>query len=181
MSLDAYIGEIHIFGFNYAPRGWAQCDGQFLSISDNTALFSLLGTTYGGDGVTTFGLPDLRGRVPMHPGQEQGLSPRKLGDQVGESTVTLTTNELPSHNHQLELKYPIATTATTARPQQAYLAEVATEMQFSTDKLVDVSSVQLDLNIQTDVAGNDQPHNNMQPYLVLNYCIAIDGIFPPRP
>ena len=82
---------------------------------------------------------------------------------------------------QLELKYPIATTATTARPQQAYLAEVATEMQFSTDKLVDVSSVQLDLNIQTDVAGNDQPHNNMQPYLVLNYCIAIDGIFPPRP
>ncbi len=172
---NPFVAEIRIFPFNFAPTGWAFCDGQILPISQNTALFSLLGTTYGGDGKSTFALPDLQGRAPMHPGQGPGLSLHDLGETGGSDTVTLLESEIPNHSHSLtgttndaNLKIPTATVAL-AKPanQPIYGAATATPLvAMSPQALVPT--------------GGDQPHNNLQPYLTLNFCIALQGVFPPR-
>ena len=169
------MGEIRMVGFNFAPTGWAKCEGQLLSIAQNTALFSLLGTTYGGDGQTTFGLPDLRGRVPLGPGQGPGLTNRDLGEQGGAENVTLTTSEMPIHSHSL---IGTNTTATNARPLGRTLAKVD---PVTTNAYVDVAP---DAPMEPGSIGNagaSQPHENMQPYLGVTFIIALQGIFPSRP
>jgi microcystin-dependent protein len=172
--MDPFVAEIRIFPFNFAPKGWAFCDGQILPISQNTALFSLLGTTYGGDGKSNFALPNMQGSAPMHPGQGPGLSLHDLGETGGSETVTLLESEIPSHSHALNAQTTPGNvntpdpTMTLARSKggSAYLPSA--------------SSLQ-PMNVQAlSPAGGGQPHNNMQPYLTLNFCIALQGVFPPR-
>lgn len=170
---EPFIGEIRAFGFNFAPRGWATCDGQLLGISPNTALFSLLGTTYGGNGQTTFALPDLRGRVPIHAGQGPGLSPYTQGQVGGTEAVTLGTGELPAHSHGVRA----ASQANSIRPLNAVLAPVASSGFSTYASATDGTPMNPDMVAPT---GGGQPHANVQPYLVLNYCIALEGIFPAR-
>jgi microcystin-dependent protein len=177
---EPFIGQIVLFPYNFAPRGWAFCNGQLLSIAQNTALFSLLGTTYGGDGRTTFALPDLRGRVPISAGQGPGLSDYSLGETGGAEDVTLITSEMPSHNHtaQVQLKGSNAN-ASTDLPSGAVLARSARgNIYAAAASLVDMSSSSAASTI--GAAGGSQPHENRQPFLTLNYCIALEGIFPSR-
>jgi microcystin-dependent protein len=172
---DPFVAEIRIFPFNFAPKGWAWCNGQLLPLSQNTALFSLLGTTYGGDGKSNFALPDLEGRAPMHPGQGPGLSLHDLGETGGSETVTLLESEIPFHNHfvkvsleQGDIQEPTSTTSV-ARPVGALpfvAAAGQTLASMATEFLAPV--------------GGDQPHNNMMPYLTCYFCIALQGVFPPR-
>jgi microcystin-dependent protein len=170
---DPFVAEIRIFPFNFAPKGWAWCDGQLLPISQNTALFSLLGTTYGGDGKSTFALPDLQGSAPMHPGQGPGLSLYDLGQQGGAETVTLLQSEIPAHAHQLmcvngdgDQADPTAKTwGATPSGANPYISPSNGNM----------SSQAL------GITGGSLPHNNMQPYLTFYFCIALQGVFPPRP
>lgn len=157
---EPYIAQISLFGGNFAPRGWAFCDGQILSIAQNTALFSLVGTTYGGNGQTTFALPDLRGRVPMHPGQGPGLSNRDLGETGGRETVTLVLNEIPAHTH------PIALGQGTGGVTVGHLGAN--------------TSGSAPGSASTGVAGGSQPHENLPPFLCLNFIIALQGVFPSR-
>ena len=172
---DPFLAEIRIFPFNFPPTGWAFCNGQIMPISQNTALFALLGTTYGGDGKSTFALPDLQGSAPMQPGQGQGLSLRDLGEMSGVESVTLITSEMPFHTHTMNVsadpgnvQIPVAT-ASYARASggnaysnsNAGLALMAPQM--------------------ITISGGSLPHNNMQPYLTLNFCIALQGVFPQRP
>ena len=169
---DPFVAEIRIFPFNFAPQGWAFCDGQLLPISQNTALFSLLGTTYGGDGRSTFGLPDLRGRVPIAPDQGPGLSNRFLGEQGGTDTVTLLTSEIPSHTHTLTASTGDATQST---PADALLATgIAVGMFAPVGPTVTLAPSTL------SITGSSQPHQNAMPSLVFNFCIALQGVFPPR-
>ena len=170
---EPFIGEIRLFPYNFAPRGWAFCNGQLLSIGQNTALFSLLGTTYGGNGQTTFALPDLRGRVAISSGQGSGLANYVVGQIGGEEGHALITSEMPSHNHQAN-----ANTAggNSQNPQGNYWSADASGGSAA------YSSVK---NAQMNAAaigntGGSQPHNNVQPYLTLNYCIALQGIYPAR-
>jgi microcystin-dependent protein len=170
-----FVAEVRVFGFNFPPTGWAQCNGQLLPISQNTALFSLLGTYYGGDGKSTFGLPNLEGSMPIGQGQGGGLSDRFLGEQSGSETVTLIFSEMPNHPHGLfasnepaDVSTPTATVALARTNGQAGYAP-STGPQNS----------QLDQSAAS-VIGGDLPHNNLMPYLVLNYCIALQGVFPPR-
>ena len=171
---DPFVAEIRIFAFNFAPKGWAFCDGQILPLSQNTALFSLLGTTYGGDGKSTFALPNLQGSAPMHPGQGPGLSLHDLGEQGGSETVTLLQSEMPAHNHALDAavnpaltKLPGPTvTIARARGSNAYLSTGVVSAQMA--------------DVAITPAGGDQPHNNLMPYLTLNFNIALQGVFPPR-
>ncbi len=178
---DPFIGEVSMFAGTFAPRGWALCNGQLLSISQYTALFSLLGTTYGGDGRTTFALPDLRGRVPVHAGQGPGLSNYRLGQRGGVEAVTLNANQMPSHNHAYS---PTATssTATTADPQNARLAttpqNAAGVQTYSTD--TDVNAHVTMTSDSTANTGGSQAHTNIQPFTTINYIIALQGIFPSR-
>jgi microcystin-dependent protein len=169
---DPFIGEIRMFGFTFCPRGWATCDGQLLSIAQNNALFALLGTIYGGDGRTTFGLPDLRGRVPIHVGQGPGLTNRRLGEKGGAEAVTLSIEEMPEHRHQA-----MASTAkgTSQSPRGRVCAkEKGTKIYKSgpPNRQMDPST------IETEGAG--MAHENMPPFNTLTFCIAIQGIFPPR-
>ena len=168
---DPFVAEIRIFPFNFAPKGWAWCDGQLLPLSQNTALFSLLGTTYGGNGKSNFALPDLQGRAPMHPGQGPGLSLHDLGETGGSETVTLLESEIPAHAHALraspddaDLRIP-APTRSLAKSVM-YLASPAPNTMMAPEGLAP--------------AGGDQPHNNMQPYLTFYFNIALQGVFPPR-
>lgn len=173
---DQYIGEIRSFGFNFAPVNWATCDGQLLSISQNAALFSLLGTYFGGNGTSNFGLPDLRGNVPMHWGNGVGLSPYVMGERVGAETVTITTQTMASHNHGLQVWEDGAVTnrpstsayVGVAQPAQIYIASGSISPQLSPSA------------IGMGPPNGGQPHINQQPYLVINFCIALQGIFPPR-
>jgi microcystin-dependent protein len=171
---DPFVAEIRIFGFNFAPRGWAFCSGQLLPISQNTALFSLLGTTYGGDGKSTFALPDMQGNVPMHPGQGQGLSLRDLGEMSGVEAVTLITSEMPAHTHALRASLD---DAELAAPSPARVLAKASGNIYNPSNAGLVSMAPEALA----PAGGGLPHNNLQPYLTLNFCIAMQGVFPQRP
>jgi microcystin-dependent protein len=174
---DPFVAEIRIFGFNFAPRGWAMCNGQILSISQNTALFSLLGTTYGGDGKSTFALPNLQGAAPLDAGQGPGLSLYDLGQSGGESTVTLLTSEIPAHQHTVSA---VASGGDQSSPQNAVWAQAGTGRQGANIYTQNTAS-NVALNPQALApAGNGQPHINMSPYLTLNFCIALQGIYPPR-
>jgi microcystin-dependent protein len=173
--MDPFVAEIRIFPFNFAPKGWAFCDGQILPLSQNTALFSLLGTTYGGDGRSNFALPDMQGNAPMHPGRGPGLSLHDLGETGGSDTVTLIQSEMPAHSHNLE----------SAPPNFSANTNVATNNAFGKatqgDPYVATQNQQAVMAFQTIATnGGDQPHNNRQPYLTLNFCIALQGVFPPR-
>lgn len=169
---DPFVAEIRIFPFNFAPRGWAFCDGQLLPLSQNTALFSLLGTTYGGNGKSNFALPDLQGRVPMHWGQGPGLSLRDLGETGGSDTVSLLESEIPSHSHTIYVS--------TANPAENNTP--AGHAPSVTNRPVYAAPpVQTNMAGETLApAGGDQPHNNLQPYLTMYFCIAMQGVFPPR-
>ena len=170
---DPFVAEIRIFPFNFAPRGWAWCNGQLLPISQNTALFSLLGTTYGGDGRSTFALPDLRGRAPMHPGQGPGLSLHDLGEAGGAASVTLLESEIPSHSHTHRA---VAEAGEENDPAGATLGVTIGNNLYinATSPLVSMAPEAL------APAGGDQPHNNLQPFLTFYFCIALQGVFPPR-
>ncbi len=170
---DPFLAEIRIFGFNFAPTGWAYCDGQLLPISQNTALFSLLGTTYGGDGRSTFSLPDLMGRAPMHPEQGPGLSLHDLGETGGAETVSLLISEIPAHSHTLGVA--------TGNPAESNAP--AGQVPSTTNRAVYSPTAGTGFMAQQalSVSGASLPHNNMQPYLTMNFCIAMQGIFPPRP
>ncbi len=169
---DPFVAEIRIFPFNFAPKGWAWCDGQLLPLSQNTALFSLLGTTYGGNGQSNFALPDLQGRAPMHPGQGPGLSLHDLGETGGSDTVTLLESEMPAHSHVL------TASAADALDQSPIGSQLATGIAIGAyappGPLVQLAPQAL------PPAGGDQPHNNLQPYLTFYFCIALQGVFPPR-
>jgi microcystin-dependent protein len=169
---DPFVAEIRIFPFSFAPKGWAFCDGQLLPLSQNTALFSLLGTTYGGDGKSNFALPNMQGNAPMHPGQGPGLSLHDLGETGGSETVSLLESEIPSHGHTLRAATSLGDNP---NPSTHSLARYINAYQTT----VNVNLVNMAPEILTP-AGGDQPHNNMQPYLTLNFCIALQGVFPPR-
>jgi microcystin-dependent protein len=170
--MNPYLGEIRIFAFNFAPKGWAMCNGQLLSIQSNTALFSLIGTYYGGNGTTTFALPNLQSRIPIHQGQGQGLSPYNIGQTGGTETVTLTLQQMPQHNHNMNV---FNGPAATNRSGNAYLADSSSGNVYTT------GNPNATLNTAAiTFSGNSQPHNNIQPYLVLTFCIATGGIYPPR-
>jgi len=171
---DPFVAEIRIFPFNFAPKGWAWCDGQLMPISQNTALFSLLGTTYGGDGKSTFALPNLEGNAPMHPGQGPGLSLHDLGETGGSETVTLLQSEIPAHSHGLSASATFAGSGN--NPAGNVLAKGAAGLNAyaAPGGLVSMSDQAL------APAGGDQPHNNMQPYLTFYFNIALQGVFPPR-
>lgn len=168
---DPFVAEIRIFPCNFAPKGWAWCDGQLLPLSQNTALFSLLGTTYGGNGMSNFALPDLQGRAPMHPGQGPGLSLHDLGESGGFETVFLLESEMPSHAHALSGS---SETADSQRPASGSLGVGNSIYHSPAGNLGAMSMAAL------QPAGGDQPHNNMQPYLTFYFCIALQGVFPPR-
>ena len=162
---DPFVAEIRIFPFNFAPKGWAWCDGQLLPLSQNTALFSLLGTTFGGDGLTTFALPDLRGRTPIHVG-----SGHTLGERGGEQAHTLSIAELPTHTHALTASHDNATTSIPAN--NVVMAQASIDMYRSPTSLVAMEPASV------ANTGGSQAHLNMQPYLTLSFCIALQGIFP---
>ena len=171
---DPFVAEIRIFPFTFNPKGWAFCDGQIMPISQNTALFSLLGTTYGGDGKSTFALPDLQGSAAMHPGQGQGLSLRDLGEIGGAQTVTLLQSEIPVHTHSLKASTEVGDNSVPS-PNMA-LATSAGAFAYVAGSPPQVVMAPQALS----PAGGSLPHNNMQPYLTLNFCIALQGVFPPR-
>lgn len=171
---DPFVAEIRIFPFNFAPKGWAWCDGQLMPLSQNTALFSLLGTTYGGNGKSNFALPDLQGRAPMHPGQGPGLSLHDLGETGGSETVTLLESEIPAHSHSIIAQVPPGDTNLAAGNVMARVTGATPYKAPAGSPLVMMSPNSL------APAGGDQPHNNLQPYLTFYFCIALQGVFPPR-
>jgi len=170
--VDPFLGEIRMAGFNFAPRGWAFCNGAILGIAQNTALFSLLGTTYGGNGTTTFALPNLAGRLPLHMGQGPGLSPRTIGEFGGSETVALSVQQMPSHRHTLFAASAGTRTATAS-------GNVLASGEADIFKRGPVPTVALAPE-QLALTGGSQPHPNMQPFLAVNFIIAIEGIFPSR-
>ena len=173
--MDPFVAEIRIFPFNFAPKGWAFCDGQILPLSQNTALFSLLGTTYGGNGKSNFALPNMQGNAPMHPGQGPGLSLHDLGETGGSETVSLLESEIPAHSHGMMAN---TTTGTKSIPTGNSLARASGATPYLAASPPPALTPMSDQAIAP--AGGDQPHNNMQPYLTLNFCIALQGVFPPR-
>jgi microcystin-dependent protein len=173
--MDPYVAEIRMFAGNFAPTGWALCNGQLLPISQNTALFSLLGTSFGGDGRTTFALPNLVDAAPMGQGQGPGLSQRFVGEQTGSPTITLLATELPSHSHAVS-----ATTAggTSTSPAGAVWGEARIGRQ--TEPMYGTAAQTTMAPGATAAAGGGQPHNNLPPYLTLTFIIALQGVYPPR-
>jgi microcystin-dependent protein len=170
---EPFVGEIRMFAGNFAPRGWAFCDGQLLAVSQNDALFSLLGTIYGGDGRTTFGLPDMRGRIPVHAGSGPGLSPRNLGARGGAENVTLTANNMPSHGHPLQAvsrpansRDPIGKGLAASQSGDVYISDISSAQSFYSGA---VSSI-----------GGSRSHTNLMPFLCLHFIIALVGIYPSR-
>lgn len=173
---DPFVAEIRVFPFNFAPKGWAWCDGQLLPLSQNTALFSLLGTTYGGNGKSNFALPDLQGRAPMHPGQGPGLSLHDLGETGGSETVTLLESEIPAHSHQMSVSSQLGleNQVSVGGTGQRFAQGDGINLYGTASSLVAMSPNAL------VPAGGDQPHNNLQPYLTFYFNIALQGVFPPR-
>jgi len=170
---NPFLGEIRMFAGNFAPAGWAQCNGQIMSISQNTALFSILGTTYGGNGTTTFALPDLRSRVPIHVGQGPGLSPYVLGQVAGTENVTLLTTQIPLHNHGVNCSTGGGTQASPASGYPA-VESTGTSLDYAASSNGTMNPAMI------GNAGSGQPHANIQPYLCVNFIIALQGIFPSR-
>jgi microcystin-dependent protein len=189
---DTFVGQIHLFPFNFPPTGYAFCEGQLLPISQNTALFSLLGTTYGGDGKSTFALPDLRGRVALGEGQGPGLSSRLLGESDGDETVTLLASEIPAHSHAIDVSKltAAAKSRNAAGNQQSPVGGVPASdaagappsySNAAPDSNMHAAAVTVGLSAAaTDPAGSNLTHSNLQPYLTLHFCIALQGVFPPR-
>jgi microcystin-dependent protein len=171
MPVEPFLGEIMLVPYNFAPRGWAFCSGQILPIAQNTALFSLLGTTYGGNGQTTFALPDLRGRCAVSAGQGPGLSSYDLGEVTGVENVTLLPTQLPQHSHTVNA---LDDDAGTAIPTNNVLANIAAKGYANKAPNAAMSPAMI------TGGGGNQPHNNIQPLLTLNYCIALEGVFPSR-
>jgi microcystin-dependent protein len=171
---DPFVAEIRIFPFNFPPKGWAFCDGQILPLSQNTALFALLGTTYGGDGKSTFALPDMQGNAPMQQGQGQGLSLRDLGEMSGVETVTLLVSEIPVHTHTISCGSNFAVGDTNV-PAGNIIAKSSNGNAYIPQQNLTTMAFQ-----GLPPAGGGLPHSNMQPYLTLNFCIALQGVFPPR-
>jgi microcystin-dependent protein len=168
---EPFIGEIQMFAGTFAPRNWAFCDGQLLAVSQNDALFSLLGTIYGGDGRTTFGLPDLRGRLPVHMGTGPGLTPRPIGQKTGQENVTLAINHLPSHSHQLKLSSDAADSTERSALTRAQTTEDGYSTAGPNETLASAAMA---------ASGGSQPHTNVQPFLCINFIIALTGIYPSR-
>jgi microcystin-dependent protein len=168
---DPFVAEIRMFGFDFAPTSWAQCNGQLIPISQNTALFALVGTYYGGDGKSTFALPNLQGSTPLHPGQGSGLSPYDLGQQGGAQFVTLLQSEMPVHSHTFTASEDVINEST---PANYFFG--AGETRYAAPANITQMAPQT-----LTVAGGSLPHNNMMPYLVVNFCIALQGVFPQRP
>ena len=172
-QLNPYIGEIALFPFGFAPSGWAICAGQIMAVSQNTALFSILQTTYGGNGQTTFALPDLRGRVPLHAGQGPGLSSHDLGEVAGQETVTLQLTEIPAHTHAARC---VSGDGNDFGPtNEIWAQDAGGNPQYGSTRANGILAADA-----LGQAGGTQPHNNLSAYLTLNYCIAIEGVFPPR-
>ncbi len=170
---EPFVGEIRMFAGLFAPRGWALCDGQLLAVSQNDALFSLLGTIYGGDGRTTFGLPDLRGRVPVHAGSGPGLTTRRLGQKGGTESQSLTTNQIPGHTHQVRVS---AKPGDSGNPESRYwAASSGSPLAYSKDD----PDINLTPDALTSVGGN-QNHHNMMPNLCITFIIALFGTYPSR-
>lgn len=169
---EPFIAEIRIFAGNYAPRSWAFCDGQLLPISQNTALFSLIGTTYGGDGRTTTALPNLQGRAPMHPGRGPGLTSRRLGQRGGAETSTLAETQMPNHSHALR---GTVSRGSSGQPQGTAFNRSVGDTAYHAPTNLNGMSPSMAQN-----AGGGQAHNNMQPYLTLNFIIALQGLYPSR-
>jgi microcystin-dependent protein len=172
--MDPFVAEIRIFGFNFPPKGWAFCDGQILPLSQNTALFSLLGTTYGGDGKSNFALPNMQGNAPMHPGQGPGLSLHDLGETGGSETVSLLESETPAHSHALRADAGDVADKPAPATNRSFAFSNNTNAFRASGTHVSMAPEAL------PPAGGDQPHNNLMPYLTLNFCIALQGVFPPR-
>ena len=171
---DPFVAEVRIFPFNFAPKGWAWCNGQLMPLSQNTALFALLGTTYGGDGKSNFALPDLQGRAPMHPDQGPGLSRHDLGETGGSATVTLLQSEIPVHTHAMNAN---AFSGNNVSPGSSIsLAESTGGNAYAPPSSPQTQAAPEALS----PAGGGQPHNNMQPYLTMYFNIALQGVFPPR-
>ena len=170
---EPFLAEVRIMGFNFAPRGWALCDGQILPINQNQSLYSLLGTTYGGDGRTSFALPDLRGRTPIHVGRSNGGESHTLGQKSGEETHTLSAAEMPNHDHTAKAS---TTNADQNNPDGHILAQA---LNFYVPTATNPTQQEISQATVTNVGGS-QAHDNMQPYLALNYCIALQGLFPSR-
>lgn len=169
---EPFLGEIRMFAGNFAPRGWALCDGQLLAVSQNDALFSLFGTIYGGDGRTTFGLPDLRGRVPIHMGQGPGLSDRRLGSKGGAENVTLVSGELPPHDHAVRVSSAVGTDDV---PTDEYLGASPNVRAFRPQPPTQPMNTD-----SVAAVGGSQPHNNIMPFLCINFIVALVGIYPSR-
>ena len=169
---EPYVGEIRMFAGNFAPRGWAFCDGQLLAVSQNDALFSLLGTVYGGDGRTTFGLPDMRGRLPLHAGTGPGLSPRRLGEGSGAEKVTLTANQMPSHTHPMQASSQLANTPN----PDGNLPATSTTVDLYINEPPSVSMN----SMAVSAIGGSRSHTNLMPYLCVHFIIALIGIYPSR-
>lgn len=167
---DPFIGEVKMFGLNFAPVGWAQCDGQILQIAQHTALFSLLGTTYGGDGQNTLALPDLRGRFPLHPGAGPGLSSRSRGERAGEESVQLSTSTMPAHTHAHSHKVSSAS-ADSRSPKGNAPATLSDDPPYA-------SSGNTSTTLTSSSVGGGASHDNMPPFLAINFCIALVGTFP---
>jgi microcystin-dependent protein len=174
--MDPFVAEIRMFPFNFAPKGWAFCNGQLMPISQNTAVFSLLGTTYGGDGKSTFALPDMQGNAPMHPDQGPGLSLHDLGEIGGSENVTLLQSEIPLHSHTLGAASAQDPGNLQVGAPQRVLAASANGLAYNPA----ASLVNLAFEALAPTGGG-LPHNNMQPYITVNFCIALQGVFPQRP
>lgn len=170
---EPFVGEIRMFAGNFAPRGWAFCDGQLLAVSQNDALFSLLGTIYGGDGRTTFGLPDMRGRIPVHAGSGPGLSPIRLGEKAGAENVTLTVNQLPSHKHDVSAN---SAAATSSDPTGKVSANTSPTNVYSTS----LATPQTMNSAAITATGGSQSHSNLMPSLCVHFIMALVGIYPSR-
>lgn len=166
---EPFLSEIRMFSFNFAPRGWALCNGQLLPIAQNQALFALLGTTYGGNGTTNFALPDLRGRVPIHEGAGPGLTPRLLGERFGVESVTLLEAQLPQHAHA---QAAVAAAATATSPASTLPAQALSPLWRAG------AATPVATGVASNPTGGSQPHPNMMPFLTINFCIALQGLFP---
>ncbi len=178
---DPFLGEIRMVGWNFAANGWALCNGQLMSISQNNALFALLGTTYGGDGVSTFALPNLQGRVPIHQGAGVGLSPYVMGEAAGNEAVTLLVNQMPQHNHMVAVNNQAGSVAD---PTNALLAQGNSGSGRDSVAVSNYTSGAATGTLaptSISIAGGNQPHANIQPFLCVNFIIALQGIFPSRP